>query len=166
MYILLSFAKNKVPIGAWVYFWAFYLVALVYISVFVPVPYCLDDCQFSSVTQSCPTLSNPMNRSTPGLPVHHQLPEFTQTHTHGVSDAIQPSHPLSSPSPPAPNPSLPASFIEEAVFAPLYILVSFVKNKVPIGAWVYFWAFYLVPLVYISVFMLVPYCLDDCSFVV
>ena len=56
-------------------------------------------------------------------------------------------------------------FIEEAVFAPLYILASFVKNKVCIGAWVYFWAFYLVPLVYISVFVPVPYCLD-CSFVV
>jgi len=61
--------------------------------------------QFSSVTQSCPTLCNPMNRSTPGLPVHHQLPEFTQIHIHRVSDAIQPSHPLSSPFPPAPNPS-------------------------------------------------------------
>ena len=61
--------------------------------------------QFSSVTQSCPTLWDPMNRSTPGLPVHPQLPEFTQTHVHQVSDAIQPSHPLSSPSPPAPNPS-------------------------------------------------------------
>ena len=61
--------------------------------------------QFSSVAQSCPTLCNPMNRSTPGLPVHHQLPEFTQAHVHWVSDAIQPSHPLSSPSPPAPNPS-------------------------------------------------------------
>ena len=61
--------------------------------------------QFSSVTQSCPTLCNPMNRSTPGLPVHYQLPEFTQTHVHRVSDATQPSHPLSSPSPPAPNPS-------------------------------------------------------------
>ena len=57
--------------------------------------------QFSSVTRSCPTLSDPMNRSTPGLPVHHQLPEFTQTHVHQVGDAIQPSHPLSSPSPPA-----------------------------------------------------------------
>ena len=61
--------------------------------------------QFSSVTQSCPTLCDPMNCSTPGLPVHHQLPEFTQTHVHRVGDAIQPSHPLSSPSPPAPNPS-------------------------------------------------------------
>ena len=61
--------------------------------------------QFSSVAQSCPTLYEPMNHSTPGLPVHHQLPEFTQTHVHRVSDAIQPSHPLLSPSPPAPNPS-------------------------------------------------------------
>ena len=61
--------------------------------------------QFSSVTQLCPTLCDPMNRSMPGLPVHHQLPELTQTHVHRVGDAIQPSHPLSSPSPPAPNPS-------------------------------------------------------------
>ena len=60
---------------------------------------------FSSVTQSCPTLCDPMNRSTPGLPVHHQLLEFTLTHVHRVSDAIQPPHPLPSPSPPAPNPS-------------------------------------------------------------
>ena len=59
----------------------------------------------SSVAQLCPILSEPMNRSMPGLPVHHQLPEFTQTHVHQVSDAIQPFHPLSSPSPPAPNPS-------------------------------------------------------------
>ena len=61
--------------------------------------------QFSSVAQSCPTLYDPMNCSTPGLPVHHQLPEFTQIHVHWVGDAIQPSHPLSSPSPPPPNPS-------------------------------------------------------------
>ena len=61
--------------------------------------------QFSSVTQSCPTLCDPMNHSTPGLPVQHQLSEFTQTHVHRVGDAIQPSHPLLSPSPPAPNPS-------------------------------------------------------------
>ena len=60
--------------------------------------------QFSSVTQ-CLTLCDPMNCSTPGLPVHHHLLEFIQTHVHRVSDAIQPSHPLSSPSPPAPNPS-------------------------------------------------------------
>ena len=55
--------------------------------------------QFSSVAQSCLTLCHPMNCSTPGLPVHHQLPEFTQTHVHRVGDTIQPSHPLSSPSP-------------------------------------------------------------------
>ena len=63
--------------------------------------------QIRSVTQSCPTLCNPRNRSTPGFPVHHQLPEFTQTQVHRVSDAIQPSNPLSTPSPPAPT--LPAS---------------------------------------------------------
>ena len=59
----------------------------------------------SSVAQSCPTVCDPVNRGTPGLPVHYQLPEFTQTHIHRVGDAIQPSHPLASPSPPAPNPS-------------------------------------------------------------
>ena len=61
--------------------------------------------QFRSVAQSCLILCDPVNRSTPGLPVHHQLPEFTETHVHRVSDAIQPSHPLPSPSPSAPNPS-------------------------------------------------------------
>ena len=61
--------------------------------------------QFSSVAQSCLTLCNPMNCNTPGLPVHHQLPKFTQTHVHRVGDAIQPSHPLSFPSPPALNSS-------------------------------------------------------------
>ena len=61
--------------------------------------------QCSSVAQLCPTLWDPMNCSTPGLPVHHKLPEFTQTHAHWVSDAIQPSHPLLSSSPPASNPS-------------------------------------------------------------
>ena len=61
--------------------------------------------QLSSVSQLCLTLCDPMNHSTPGLPVHHQLPEFTQTHVHQGGDAIQLSHPLSSHSPPAPNPS-------------------------------------------------------------
>ena len=61
--------------------------------------------QFSSVAQLCPTLCNPMNCRMPGLPVHHQLPEFTETHVHRVGDAIQPSHPGSPPFPPAPNPS-------------------------------------------------------------
>ena len=73
--------------------------------------------QFSSVVQSCPTLCNPMNRSMPGLPVHHQLPEFTQTHVHLVGDAIQLSHPLSSPSPPAPNPSPHQSLFMSQLFA-------------------------------------------------
>ena len=68
--------------------------------------------QFSSVPQSCPTLCDPMNRSTPGLPVHHQLLEFTQTHVHWVSGAIQPSHPLSSPFPPTPNPSQHQRFFQ------------------------------------------------------
>ena len=68
--------------------------------------------QFSSVIQSCLTLCHPMNHSTLGLPVHHQLPEFTQTHVHRVSDAIQPSHPQLSPFPPAPNPSLHQSLFQ------------------------------------------------------
>ena len=70
--------------------------------------------QISSVAQSCLILCNPMNHITPGLPVHHQLPEFTQTHVHRVSDAIQPSYPLSSPSPPAPNPSQHQSFSNDS----------------------------------------------------
>ena len=69
--------------------------------------------QFSSVAQSCPTLCDPMNHSIPGLLVHHQLPEFTQTHVHRAGDAIQPSHPLSSPSP-APNPSQHQSLSNES----------------------------------------------------
>ena len=69
--------------------------------------------KFSSVAQSCPTLCDPMNRSTPGLPVHHQLLEFTQTRIR-VRDAIQPSHPLSSPSPPAPNPPQHQSLFHES----------------------------------------------------
>ena len=70
--------------------------------------------QFSSVAQSCPTLCDPMNCSMPGLPVHQQLLEFTQTHVRQVSDTIQPSHPLSSPSPPAPNPSSIRVFSNES----------------------------------------------------
>ena len=72
--------------------------------------------QMRSVAKSCLTLCDPMNRSTPGLPVHHQLLEFTETHIHRVSDAIQPSHPLSSPSPPAPNPSQHQSFPMSQLF--------------------------------------------------
>ena len=77
----------------------------------------LDSVQLSSVTQSCLTLCDPMNRSTPGLPVHHHFPEFTQTHIHQVSEAIQPSHPLSSPSPPAPNPSQHQSLFQWVNFS-------------------------------------------------
>ena len=73
--------------------------------------------QIRSVAQSCPTLRDPVNCSTPGLPVHHQLPEFTQTQVHQVSDAIQPSHPLLSPSPLAPNPSQRQSFPMSQLFA-------------------------------------------------
>ena len=73
--------------------------------------------QFSSIAQLCLTLCNPVNRSTPGLPVHHQLSAFTQTHMRRVGDAIQPSHPLSSPSPPAPNPSQHQSFPMSQLFA-------------------------------------------------
>ena len=84
--------------------------------------------QFSSVAQSCLTLCDPMNRSTPGLPVHHQLPEFTQTHVHGVGDAIQLSHPLSSPFPLAPNPSQVRVFSSESTLCmrwPKYWSFSF-----------------------------------------
>ena len=84
--------------------------------------------QFSSITQSCLTLCDPMNHSTPGLPVHHQLLEFTQTHVHWVGDAIQPSHPLSSPSPPAPNPPSIRVFSKELVLrsrCPKYWSFSF-----------------------------------------
>ena len=72
--------------------------------------------QFSSVAQSCQTLCDPMNRSTPGPPVHYQLLEFTQTHVHRVGDVIQPSHPLSSPSPPSPNSSQHQSLFHMSQF--------------------------------------------------
>ena len=82
-----------------------------------PTAYCstiYNSQDISSVTQSCPTLCDPMNHSTPGLPVHHQLPESTQTHVHQVGDAIQPSHALLSPSLPAPNPSQLRVFSNES----------------------------------------------------
>ena len=90
--------------------------------------YCTFIYQFSSVAQLCLTLCNPMNRSTPGLPVHHQLPEFTQTHVHRVDDSIQPSHPLSSPSPPAPIPPNIRVFSNESTLRmrwPKYWSLSF-----------------------------------------
>ena len=77
--------------------------------------------QFSSVTQSCPTLCNPKDCSTPGFPVLHQFPKLVQTHVHWVGDPIQPSHPLSSPSPPASNPSQYQSFFQQSV---LHIMLS------------------------------------------
>ena len=84
--------------------------------MFSPLPsyFLLCHHQFSSVVQSCPTLCDPINCSTPGLPVHHHLPKFTQTHVHRVRDAMQPSHPLSSPFPPAPNPSQHQNFSNES----------------------------------------------------
>ena len=92
-----------------------------------PISPALD--QIRSVAQSCPTLCDPMNRSTPGLPVHHQLPEFTQTHVHRVSDANQSSHPLSSPSPPAPN-DKPRQQIKKKTDTSLCQQVCLVKDMV------------------------------------
>ena len=83
----------------------------------IRIKYCALGIQFSSVTQSGPTLCDPMNRSMPGLPVHHHLSEFTQTHIHRVGDATQPSHPLPSPFPPAPNPTQHQSFPMSQLFA-------------------------------------------------
>ena len=81
--------------------------------------------QFSSVAQLCPTLCDTMNCTTRGLPVHHQLPEFTQTHVHQVGDAIQPSHPLSSPSPPAFNLSQHQDLFQRISSSPKYWSFSF-----------------------------------------
>ena len=97
-------------------------------SVFLKTLQHLSSVQFSSVAQSCPTLCDPMNHSTPGFPVHHQLPEFTQTHVHRVGDAIQPSHLLLSPSPPAPIPSSIRVFSNESTLCmrwPKYWSFSF-----------------------------------------
>ena len=95
---------GKVPCVPWVVH--FHFSEVTSINCFLTCPLRRIFCaEIRSVAQSCPTPCDPMNRSTPGLPVHHQLLEFTETHVHQVSDAIQPSHPLSSPSPPAPNPS-------------------------------------------------------------
>ena len=100
----------------WHKLWRSLTGSLFSFSIFPPEIQCLGLCvQFSSVAQSCPTLCNPMSCSTPGLPVHHQLPDFTQTHVHWVGDAIQPSHPLSSPSPPASNPSQHQSLFQWVV---------------------------------------------------
>ena len=110
-----AYLKNWIVFHWWGVVWAIYMcwILILYraytFQILSPIQYVdllfCQSVQFSSVAQSCLTLCNPMNCSTPGLPVHHQLPEFTQTHIHRVSDAIQPSHPLSFPSPLAPNPS-------------------------------------------------------------
>ena len=89
--------RKNMPIYKYIYVCHIHICVCVYIYI--------SSVQFSSVTQSCQTLCDPMNHSTPGLPVHHQLLMSTQTHVRWVGDAIQPSHPLSSPSPPVPNPS-------------------------------------------------------------
>ena len=102
-----SKTKNRtiLQFHSWAYIWRKRLIwkdictPMFILALFITVQ------TFSSVAQSCLTLCDPMNCSMPGLPVHHHLPEFTQTHVHRVGNAIQPSHPLSSPSPPAPNPS-------------------------------------------------------------
>ena len=92
---------------------------------------------FSSVQSlSHVRLCNPMNRSMPGLPVHHQLPEFTQTHVHRVSNAIQPSHPLSSPSPPALNPSQHQSLFQWVHIRHLYRKFNLLKN---LGSGLFTW---------------------------
>ena len=107
--VSLSFIRNATTVSLPSPLLCCFLSALVSNSSLIPSSFLVlstPSVQFSSsVTQLCLTLCDPMNRSTPGLPVHHQLPEFTQTHIHRVRDAIQPSHPRSSPSPPAPNPS-------------------------------------------------------------
>ena len=95
---------NHLPIWLNYFCLRVYTLLRVYMYLYIYL-YTQVSVQFRSVTQLCPTLCDPMNCSTPGLPVHRQLPEFTQTHVYQVSDAIQTSHPLSSPSPPAPNPS-------------------------------------------------------------
>ena len=110
-------AKCCTSVATQIYFWqkkgCKYIIILksnlntvrIYKSDKFTTPISFSSVQFSSVAQSCPTLWDAINHSTPGLPVYHQFPEFTQTHVHWVGDAIQPSHPLSSPSSPAPNPS-------------------------------------------------------------
>ena len=98
-----NFDENLVPCVQYLHGYQFSTVC--YRSTVCTPSHHFNTLQFSSVAQSCPTICDLMNCSTPGLPVHHQIPESTQTHVHPVGDAIQPSHPLSSPSPPAPNSS-------------------------------------------------------------
>ena len=83
----------------------YYMIKFVELKLSISIPTNANSLSVQFSRSACPTLCDPKNRSTPGLPVHHQLPEFTQTHVHRVRDAIHPFHPRSSPSPPAPNPS-------------------------------------------------------------
>ena len=102
----------EIHIFTYVYFIIYTADSMIHISS-GPCNLYIISVQFNSVTQSCLTLCDPMNRSMPGLPVHHHLLEFTQTHVHQVRDAIQPSHPRSSSSPPAPNPSQHQSLFQK-----------------------------------------------------
>ena len=109
--------QQKYTWDLYLLFWFFVLIHFKFICISLVISLecncqhiTLISVQFSSVIQSCPTLWDPMNCSTPGFPVHHQLPEFTQIHVHWVGDAIQSSHPLSSPFPPAFNLSQHQSF--------------------------------------------------------
>ena len=107
------------------------------------------------VAQSCPTLSDPMDYSLPGSSIPWDFPgKSTGVGCHCLL-CFTTGWPV-----------FPIPLVKEIVFNPLYILASFVKDKVCIGAWVYLWAFYFAPLIYISVFVPVPYCLHDCGFVV
>ena len=121
------------------YFLVFVLLSAVlkFLKTFLS-EFCISsEVQFSSVAQSCLTLCDPMNRSTPGLPVHHHLPEFTQTHIHQARDVIQPSHPLLFPSRPAPNPANIRVFSNESTLHmrwPKYWSFSFsiiLSKKIP-----------------------------------
>ena len=118
--------------------------------------------QFSSVSQSCPTLCDPMNRSTPGLPVHHQLPEFTQTHVHRVSDAIQPSHPLSSPSSPTFNLSQHQDLFKWVSFSHEVAKEFEFQLQHQSFQWIYLWI-YLCVYVYIANIFVFPVVTYGCE---
>ena len=111
LYVCIYFIQREICIYTFICAYKIYKFVFVYILF----PFISIISQFSSVTQSSLTPCDSMNRSTPGLPVHHKLLEFTQTHAHRVSDAIQPSHPLSPPSPPAPIPPSIRLFSNESI---------------------------------------------------
>ena len=111
LYVCIYFIQREICIYTFICAYKIYKFVFVYILF----PFISIISQFSSVTQSSPTPCDSMNRSTPGLPVHHKLLEYTQTHAHQVGDAIQPSHPLSPPSPPAPIPPSIRLFSNESI---------------------------------------------------